>query len=279
MKYTELTCVTTNEEQCDILTAFLAQLDYESFMNESSTVLKAYIKTSLFDENSVKMLQEDLKDCFSFGYSFVNCPDENWNEKWEENYPPVLIDEKCYVRAPFHEALKNVDYDIVIQPKMSFGTAHHETTSQILSELLKVDCKGKSLLDMGCGTGVLAILAAKKGADMIWAVDNDEWAYENTLENVERNEATFIKAFLGDASLLKDVSFDIVIANINRNILLEDMDKYYNVLNPGGLLLLSGFYEDDFNMINERVTSLPEMQYVSSRTKNRWMVYEAHKNC
>ncbi|MDR2083641.1 MAG: 50S ribosomal protein L11 methyltransferase [Bacteroidales bacterium] len=272
MKYTELTCRVKTEEQADILIAYLAEFEYESFANDDPTELKAYIKTELFDENIVKQLQKELKDDIDFTYSFINCPEENWNQKWEENYQAVLIDEKCYIRAPFHSDLENIEYDIIIQPKMSFGTAHHETTSQIISELMTIDCKDKLVLDMGCGTGVIAILAAKMGAKLVWAIDNDEWAYENTLENIERNNVEqAVKAFLGDANTLENIKFDIIIANINRNILLEDMKYYVDVLENGGIILFSGFYEEDLQIIKE-YAERQGLKYISSRSQNKWVV-------
>ena len=272
MKYTELACQVKNEEESDILVAYLAEYEYESFVNDEETLLKAYIKTELFDENIVKALQESLKEHFEFTYSVADCPEENWNQKWEENYEAVLIDEKCYIRAPFHNEIEGIEYDIVIQPKMSFGTAHHETTSQIISELMTVNCKNKSVLDMGCGTGVIAILAAKMGAKQVWAIDNDEWAYENSLENIERNEvANTVKAFLGDAALLKDVKFDIIVANINRNILLEDMKYYVDVLAKKGIILFSGFYEDDMLAIKE-CAEKHGLSFIKACSKNAWVV-------
>lgn len=278
MKYTELTCKINNEDESDILVAYLAQYDYESFVNDEPTELKAYIKTELFDENIVLQLQEALKDNINFTYSFADCPEENWNQKWEESYQPVLIDGKCYIRAPFHLDLESVEYDIIIQPKMSFGTAHHETTSQIISELMTLNCKDKTVLDMGCGTGVLAILATKMGAKLVWAIDNDEWAYENTLENIERNNVEkTVKAFLGDASLLNDIEFDIVIANINRNILLEDMKSYVGVLKKDGIILFSGFYEVDLQIIKECAERYG-LKFLSSRSENAWVVAKFVKN-
>jgi ribosomal protein L11 methyltransferase len=271
MKYIELTCYINNEEHSDILVAFLAELDYESFYNPEPLELKAYIKQDLFNESYIQELQQSLSANVPFRYDYKLCKEENWNSVWEESYDPVLVDDKCYVRASFHEKMPNIEFDIEIQPKMSFGTAHHETTYQILSEVLKMDVKNKSFLDMGCGTGVIAILAALKGANDIWAIDNDSWAYENTLENVKRNNVEFIKVFHGDASLLKDKEFDIIVANINRNILLNDIKKYVNVLKNNGILLLSGFYEQDVDIICNKAKPLG-LRFISSRTKNKWAV-------
>jgi len=271
MKYLELTCNFSNEEYSDILVAFLADLDYDSFYNPEPLVLKAYIKEELFNESYVIELQQNLSGNVDFRYSYKICKEENWNSVWEKNYDPVLVDNRCYVRASFHEKMPNVEFDIEIQPKMSFGTAHHETTYQILSEVLKMDVSNKSFLDMGCGTGVIAILAALKGANDIWAIENDLWAYENTLENVKRNKVDFIKVFHGDASLLKDKRFDIIIANINRNILLNDMEKYVHVLQKHGILILSGFYEQDIDKISCKANELG-LSFNSSRTKNKWAV-------
>ncbi|MGI6718166.1 MAG: 50S ribosomal protein L11 methyltransferase [Bacteroidales bacterium] len=271
MKYLELTCNFSNEEYSDILVAFLADLDYDSFYNPEPLVLKAYIKEELFNESYVIELQQNLSGNVDFRYSYKICKEENWNSVWEKNYDPVLVDNRCYVRASFHEKMPNVEFDIEIQPKMSFGTAHHETTYQILSEVLKMDVSNKSFLDMGCGTGVIAILAALKGANDIWAIENDLWAYENTLENVKRNKVDFIKVFHGDASLLKDKKFDIIIANINRNILLNDMEKYVHVLQKHGILILSGFYEQDIDKISCKANELG-LSFNSSRTKNKWAV-------
>ncbi|NCP91174.1 MAG: 50S ribosomal protein L11 methyltransferase, partial [Flavobacteriales bacterium] len=173
-----------------------------------------------------------------------------WNEAWEKNFNPIVVDNLCSVRAPFHEK-PNTAYDIIIEPKMSFGTGHHETTHMMIQHILKNDFANKSVLDMGCGTAVLAILAEKKGAKPIDAIDYDNWCYLNSLENVERNHCKHITVIEGDARVLKSKKYDVIIANINRNILLQDMQTYVSCLNAHGMLFLSGFYNDDIPLIQE----------------------------
>ena len=240
--YLELKCVINAENtENEILIAFLAELGYESFM-EAEDGLSAYIQKSLFDEQKLKRLLHDSENFgFTFSYSFENVEDRNWNAVWESNYDPVLIDDICYIRAPFHSP-KNTDYEIVIEPKMSFGTAHHPTTAQMISFLLEEDCADKKILDMGAGTGILSILAAKRGAKTVLAIDNDEWAYNNCLENIEKNQTQAVKAVLGDADSIDNEQFNIILANINRNILLQDMHIYAKALSENGVLFLSGFY-------------------------------------
>jgi ribosomal protein L11 methyltransferase len=213
-------------------------------------------------------------DGFSFSYTTKEIPQENWNANWEANFSPIQVDHHCVVRAPFHQA-PEVTYDIVIEPKMSFGTGHHETTHMMLSAILKLDCQDKKVMDMGSGTGVLAILAAMKGATDVDAVDIDHWCYLNAVENTERNRVSFIKVYEGDVSFLastnlKEKSYDIFLANINRNILLNDMAAYKNHIAPGGYLLLSGFYDQDLGMIKEKCASLG-IEYQSHTEKNDWV--------
>ena len=230
----------------------------------------AYIREDLFDTDLIGKLQiiELNPDCFSYTYQLVE--DQNWNAVWESNYEAVVIANRCGIRAPFHPENKDVEYDLVIEPKMSFGTAHHETTSNMIEFLLEEDLKNKTVLDMGCGTSVLAILAAKRGGINIYAIDNDEWAYENSLENIERNQVPEIKVLLGDAALLHDMSFDVIIANINRNILLNDIKHYVNVLNDNGVLLMSGFYEQDIPAIKEE-TEKYNLHFDRYKLKNNWV--------
>jgi len=271
MDYIELNCKIASEKMgSEILMAQLGEIGFESFM-ETNEGLLAYIPAKDFKEKSLNILQSsDCKELLQFTYEFHLVEDQNWNEVWESNYEAVVIADKCLVRAPFHPKMENIEYDIIIEPKMSFGTAHHETTSLMIEHLLETDLKNKSVLDMGCGTGVLAVLAALKGASKITAIDNDEWAYQNTVENVLKNQKGEIEVFEGDADLIKDKNFDVIIANINRNILLNDMGAYSLSLNKNGVLFLSGFYETDLPIIKEKATSLG-LNYASHLTKNYWV--------
>jgi ribosomal protein L11 methyltransferase len=179
---------------------------------------------------------------------------------WESNYEPVLIEDKCYIRAPFHAHRDDVAFELLIEPKMSFGTAHHATTAMMISYCLSEKLAGRSLLDMGCGTAVLAILSRMRGANPVLAVDNDLWAYENACENIARNKTDDIVVLHGDDSVLEGRKFDVILANINRNILLLDMPAYTTCLNPGGILILSGFYYDDLKMIAHKALELGLVQ-------------------
>ena len=231
----------------DILIAELGEVGFESFV-ENEDGLSAYIQKLEWSEDILDGIQILNSDEFEISYTFEEIAPTNWNETWESNFNPIIVDDVCSVRAPFHEKPKTL-YDIVIEPKMSFGTGHHETTKMMLQHILKNDFANKSVLDMGCGTGILAILAEMKGAKPIDAIDNDNWCYQNSLENVERNGCKHITVLEGDANLLKNRSYDIIIANINRNILLNDINAYACCLNENGMLFLSGFYKDDIPSI------------------------------
>ncbi len=251
------------------LMAVLGVLGFESFV-EGENELLAYMPSKDFDPAILdnEMLSSDVIGQISFTWSVI--ADQNWNAVWEENFQPVTIDGKCHIRAPFHPANKEVEYEIVIEPKMSFGTAHHETTALMIKYLLEIDLKDMKVLDMGCGTGVLAILAALKEADRIIAIDNDEWAYKNANENVRRNNTPQIDVYLGDASLLKDQVYNVIIANINRNILLSDIPVYAHCLLDNGVLLLSGFYLEDLPKIEEAAVSFG-LVYDSHKEENNWV--------
>ncbi|MFZ2430709.1 MAG: 50S ribosomal protein L11 methyltransferase, partial [Lutibacter sp.] len=186
-------------------------------------------------------------------YEMQEIEQTNWNIEWEKNFNPIQVDGLVSIRAPFHEN-PNLKYDIVIEPKMSFGTGHHETTHMMIQHLLDLGVAGKKVLDMGCGTGILAIFAEMKGAKPIDAIDIDNWCYQNSLENVERNNCKHISVYEGDASLLKNKKYDVIIANINRNILLNDMNTYASCLDENGVILLSGFYKEDIPVIDAEVS-------------------------
>lgn len=271
MVYIELKC-TIKPDKPDIaeqLIAILGELGFESFV-EGDNELLAYIQANNYNPSILKdeLLTPDITA--NVGFTSTVIPDQNWNAVWEENFQPVTIDQRCHIRAPFHPKNLSVEYELIIEPKMSFGTAHHETTALMIRFLLELDLNNKEVLDMGCGTGVLAILAAKKGSRNITAIDNDEWAYKNTLENIQRNNTPLIDVYLGDASLLENKNFDVIIANINRNILLNDIPAYAKSLNANSVLLLSGFYIDDLDAIKKSAAS-SGLEYNSHKEENRWV--------
>jgi len=241
--------VTPLQPSVDILIAQLGEVGFESFV-ENEDGLSAYIQKIDWNEHILEDIQILNSKEFEITYTYQDIAPINWNKTWESNFNPIIVDDVCSVRAPFHEK-PNTQYDIVIEPKMSFGTGHHETTKMMIQHILKNDFTSKSVLDMGCGTGILAILAEKKGAKPIDAIDNDNWCYQNSLENVERNECKHITVLEGDAKLLKNRSYDVIIANINRNILLNDINAYASCLNKNGMLFLSGFYHEDITVIEQ----------------------------
>lgn len=256
--YTELEChLTPREPWTDILIAELADAGFESFA-ETEDGLKAYIRSDQYDESAIG----PLMDVFSkegevkLSYTARTMGGQNWNAVWESHFEPVTVAGQCLIRAPFHDPVPGMKYDIVIEPKMSFGTGHHETTALVVEFLLEMDIKGKAVLDMGCGTGVLAILSARMGAAPVTAIDNYVYAYENTVENARRNAVDGMRIFHGDAGLLGDEYYDLIIANITRNVLLEDMEKYSSVLLSQGEMLLSGFLSFDRDTIFARAESL-----------------------
>ncbi len=233
----------------EILMAELGYAGFESFV-ETEIGIIAYIQEQDCNESILDDIQILKSEEFSISHTKENIEQTNWNKEWEKNFNPIMVDDLCTVRAPFHEKPKT-KYDIVIEPKMSFGTGHHETTHMMIQHILKTNFYDKSVLDMGCGTGVLAILSEMKGAKPIEAIDIDNWCYLNSLENVERNNCQNISVYEGDANLIKDRKYDIILANINRNILLNDIKSYASCLNKNGILFLSGFYKNDIPILEE----------------------------
>lgn len=257
MRYYELDCKITGaqfETIREILVADLAEIGYESF-DEVDDGLLAYIIEKDFDADKIVEIPS-IKTLFTdfISYSFNLIDEQNWNEVWESNFPSIEVDERVYVRAPFHPVKDDFEYQILIDPKMAFGTGHHSTTFLMIKQILNNDFVGKTILDMGCGTGILAIMAKMKGATDVTAIDIDEWAYNNTVENIEINKVNSIVPILGDCSVIPAVEFDVIIANINRNILLQDLNIYAKHIKTGGELYLSGFYTEDIKKITEEAT-------------------------
>lgn len=266
--------ITPKESGTEILAAVLAEVGFESFV-ETDTGLLAYIPESKFSAGVVENLDIMQNKEFSIQFQYKSIEDKNWNAEWESSYNPVIIAGKCCVRAPFHPKNESCKYDIIIEPKMSFGTAHHETTSLMIEQIMVLDLKGKTVLDMGCGTAVLAILASKMNAASVTAVDNDEWAFNNSVENVERNNTENVKVIAGDAGSVKEI-YDVIFANINRNILMHDIPEYTNHLRKSGIMLLSGFYEADMPLIIDKAET-SGMTFAGSSMKNNWVVLKFNK--
>ena len=261
----------TSDIQHDMLTTMLGDLGFDSFMDDDMG-MKAYCTEDQRDDQAVEEL---LRMEVFHGVKLLNVeamPEKDWNELWEASYQPVVVNERCRVRAPFHEPDPSFEFDLVIEPKMSFGTANHETTAQIITLMLETDFQGKEVLDMGSGTAVLAILAKKLGAAKTVAIDNDEWAYRNAFTNVALNGINDIEIVLGDASAIKG-TYDVVLANINRNILLRDMHCYVDAMRPQAHIFFSGFYEEDLQSIKEEAAHLG-LSYKRHLAKNRWVAAE-----
>jgi len=252
----------------EILIAELGDAGFESFV-ETDDGVTAYIQKEDWYEAILKDIQILNSDEFKITYTFEDIVQTNWNAEWEKNFKPIVVDDLCAVRAPFHQPF-NTKYDIIIEPKMSFGTGHHETTHMMIQHILKNDFKDKSVLDMGCGTGVLAILAEKKGAKPVDAIDYDSWCYLNSLENVERNNCEHVTVIAGDVSVLGKNKYDIIIANINRNILMQDMATYISCLNKNGILFLSGFYDDDIPLIKAECEK-HLLKFQEKLERNNWV--------
>lgn len=273
MNYVEYTfSAPSSEVQHDMLSAMLGTIGFESFMDDTDT-FKAYCPANSRDDAAVDEMLLDAAFSDLRLLHVEEMPDKDWNEVWEASYSPVVVDARCRVRAPFYEPDPTFQYDLVIEPKMSFGTANHETTAQIMQLMLDTDFNNKDVLDMGSGTAVLAILAKKTGAARVVAIDNDEWAYRNAFTNIALNGIEDIEIILGDALSIGDAQYDIILANINRNILLRDMKLYVGALRPGGRIFFSGFYEEDLDSIGNEAQKLG-LHLERHLSRNRWMAAE-----
>lgn len=276
MDFIEVT-LKVNADFADILTAELGELGFNAFVDNEDG-FSAYIDEDLYSKALLEDVLSRYADYVQVTFTAQKIERQNWNEEWEKNFEPLFIGGEVSVRASFHEKPANAKYDIVINPKMSFGTGHHETTTLMIENQLTLDHNGKRVLDMGCGTGILAIMAGELGASEIVAVEIEDWTVENARENAALNGYESIDVRLGGAETIEgDAPYDIILANINRNVLLDDMPAYKAVLQPKGWLLLSGFYTEDLPMIQERATELG-LNYISHRVKNNWVsaVFQAN---
>jgi len=266
--------INPKEPATEILVAELGEVGFESFVENEEGVI-AYIQQVDWNENLLDDIFVLNSEEFSISYEMEVIEQTNWNSEWEKNFNPIQVDDLVSIRAPFHEN-PNLKYDIVIEPKMSFGTGHHETTHMMVQHLLKLDLTNRKVLDMGCGTGILAIFAEMKGAKPIDAIDIDNWCYQNSIENAARNNCSNIAVYEGEASLLLNKKYDVIIANINRNILLNDMKTYMNCLNDEGIILLSGFYYEDIPIIDAEVSKY-QFKIDEIIERNNWVALKYKK--
>jgi len=278
MDYQEVVFTITSPKDYhqDLLIDALAQIGFDSF-EEYDSGFKAYIPYPDFDQDTLNDIVSSFKNQLMFSHAIQFVPHTNWNDVWEQNFTPLKIANTCYVRATFHEPDPTFPYEIIIDPKMAFGTGHHQTTALVMEFMLQQNFNNKLVLDMGCGTGILAILAAKLGAKKIVAIDNDAVCYASTLENSKLNDIATILAVCGSKEAIPSLKFDVILANINRNILLDQLASYESVLADGGTIFLSGFYEGlDLSMLIEKANTL-KLEYVKHNTLNNWVAAQFMK--
>ena len=276
MEYIELK-IEVAADYADILVAELADLHYEGFV-ETEQGLDAYVPVNHFSDTALLELGKKYQDLFEMNYTSQTLEKQNWNETWEKNYDPVIVGDQCIVKATFHEVKQSYPYEILINPKMSFGTGHHATTTMMVAHQLEMDFEHKTVLDMGCGTGILAIMAEKLQATSIDAVDIDDWSVENTNENVILNDCKKIKVQKGtvETAQLAD-TYDIILANINRNILIHDFPFYNQRLANNGFLVMSGFYDVDTELI-ETTARKYNLEAMNHKTQDDWcaIIFKKH---
>jgi ribosomal protein L11 methyltransferase len=266
----QFTITDAEEYQRDLLMNELADFGFDTF-EETETGFKAYIPADNFNTEVLDDQLMQYHGMFMFSYEVTLIPQKNWNQEWESNFEPIAISDKIFVRATFHQPRPEIPYEIVIDPKMAFGTGHHQTTAMMLELMLENDFAGKTVLDMGCGTGILAIMAAKLGAAKIVAIDYDPVCYDSTIENAALNNVSNITTLCGSKDVIPDERYDIILANINRNILLDQMERYSTALKPGGTIYFSGFYENpDLDIIKEAAGKYG-LKYVTHKKNLDWV--------
>lgn len=275
LEYSEIK-ITVAEEYKEILVAELSQLGFDSFVEEEAHLL-AYISSENYQKEAIEALQAQYQSLFDFQFIHQTIAPQNWNAVWEADYQPVIVAEQCLVRSTFHQIEKTYPYEITINPKMSFGTGHHETTSLMLEYLLEIDLKGKQVIDAGCGTGILAIMAEKRGAKQVKAFDIEEWAVLNGIENIALNHCKGIEI---SQTTIEEVdsskTYQVILANINKNTLLKEISKYASFLDKNGQLLLSGFYTQDLHDLQTEAAS-NGLKFVDYKTKNNWVAAQFYK--
>lgn len=269
-------CISTRNESdfSEALVALMSEMPFDTF-EESEIGVKAYIKKLDFNQDIENQLVE-LSNTFNFDFSIEEIEAQNWNEVWESNFNPIVIGDFCGIRADFHAPIPNVEYEIVINPKMAFGTGHHETTHMMIEAMKNIDFHSKRVFDYGCGTGILAIMAGKLGATEIVGVDNEYPAYESTIENAEINGVPFIKSIFGTLKDVNEGNFDIVLANINRNIIINSLDVLFDKLNPEGIMMMSGFLKEDESFMRNAI-EMKGLTFIETKQKGNWICMKVGK--
>lgn len=264
-------CITAPPDKQDIIIAILSELDYDGFEQEDFS-LKTYKAEADFEENTIQQLAGQL----DFSYKTKLIPNQNWNAIWEANFPPIQINEFCAVRADFHPHFPSVQHEITVNPKMAFGTGHHETTYMMIEQMEAIPFKGKKVLDYGCGTGILSILAEKLGASSILALDNDPLSYENTKENLVVNQSNNITIQLGVLADLQEKEYDIILANINRSVILNSLTQLYQTIKQGGLILFSGILKSDEKLLKQNLQKVG-FAILTREEKGEWISLKVEK--
>ena len=270
MNYLEYIFSASDETTAEILMALLAEKGFDTFEHNENQ-LSAYIQEQILSSNDIETYLSDLQQKFIFTWQTKKYKDKNWNEEWEKNFQPVMVAGRCLIRAPFHDPDPDADFEIIIEPRMSFGTGHHESTYLMLEEILGLEFKNKTVCDAGCGTGILSILAAKKGALHVYGIDNIEWAHQNSIDNIAMNAVVNnVTVELGDIDLMSGKQFDIILANINKPIIIQNIPLFFRSLNTGGLLIISGILQNDLQDILKDAENY-FFSPVSSKIKNDWI--------